>query len=197
MSDDFTTRQTLLKRARNQSDNDAWEEFAAVYKTFICHILQQMKVIDIEDLAQDVLLKLWKKLSSYDPAKARFRTWLSSVVRNIVLDHLRSYNSRCQREKKLVDEPSSYLNSSSSSEIEKLIEQEWKAHLSNLALTNLKKLFSETAMAVFKMSLESQTPDQISQKLNIKRESVKVLKSRVRTRYVEEVKRLIRNFEEL
>ena len=196
MAKDYTTRQTLLMRARNQQDNDAWEEFISVYKHFICHVLQQMKmsVVEIDDLSQEVLIKLWKKLSLYDPQKARFRSWLSSVIRNIVIDYIRANTSRSQREdKKLSD---SAAETSSEPEIILMIEQEWKAHISEMALNNIKKLFSDKAFQVFKLSLQDKTVDEICQQVDIKKDSVKVLKSRVRARYLEELKRLIREFEE-
>ena len=41
---------------------------------------------DAEDVTQEVLVKLITKLSSFDPAKAKFRTWLYRVVTNHVLN---------------------------------------------------------------------------------------------------------------
>jgi RNA polymerase sigma-70 factor (ECF subfamily) len=44
-----------------------------------------------EDLTQDVLVKLFRKLPEYthDPAQGRFRSWLKTVVNNAVIDSLR------------------------------------------------------------------------------------------------------------
>ena len=90
MTDDSQTRQTLLIRARNQNDHQAWEEFVDVYKRFIYHILHRMTIHenDFDDLVQEVLLRLWKKLASYKSEVGRFRSWLARVIRNLVLDYL-------------------------------------------------------------------------------------------------------------
>jgi len=42
-----------------------------------------------EDLAQDVFLKLYKSLDTFD-RRANFQTWLISVSRNLCIDHYRS-----------------------------------------------------------------------------------------------------------
>ena len=42
-----------------------------------------------EDLTQDVFLKLFKSLDTFD-RRANFQTWLTSVSRNLCIDHYRS-----------------------------------------------------------------------------------------------------------
>jgi RNA polymerase sigma-70 factor (ECF subfamily) len=42
-----------------------------------------------EDVVQDVFIKLWQRPGLFDPAKARFRTWVHRVVLNRCLDHKR------------------------------------------------------------------------------------------------------------
>ncbi len=41
---------------------------------------------DAEDVTQEVLIKVLTKLSSYDPGKAAFRTWLYRIVTNHVIN---------------------------------------------------------------------------------------------------------------
>ena len=48
-----------------------------------------------EDLTQDVFLKLYRSLNTFD-RRANFQTWLISVSRNLCIDHYRS--SRKERE---------------------------------------------------------------------------------------------------
>jgi RNA polymerase sigma-70 factor (ECF subfamily) len=197
----FQTRQTLLIRVQSGSDDQAWEEFVASYRLFIFHVLHRMNIKghDFDDLVQDTLIKLYEKLETYDPTKAKFRSWLSAVIRNLVLNHYRSKklkNEKVQHvdDLELVTEKTGVQ---SLSEVDRLIEREWKMHISSLALEELKGHFSKNAIDVFKMSLDGCTGDEISTKLKISNASVKVLKSRVKSRYIEEVKRLIREFEDL
>ena len=79
--------------------------------------------------------------------------------------------------------------------IDELIEEEWKEFILNMALDNISKLFSGQAFEVFRLSLEGVSNEEIAERLSLKRQSVKVLKSRVRSRCVEEIKRLLRDYD--
>ena len=202
MSEDrYSTRQTLLMRARNQDDHDAWEEFASVYDRFIHYVLLKMNISqsDVDDLKQDVLVKLWKKLPTYEPQKSKFRSWLSLVIRSLVLNYFDSNSRRSARMEKLADNSDTfaYLKNTSPAEIDNIIELEWKSHVSKLAFENVQKIFSGKAIDVFQLSTKGYTNQVISEKLDIKLDTVKVLKSRVKSRYIVELKKIIHEHEEL
>jgi RNA polymerase sigma-70 factor (ECF subfamily) len=42
-----------------------------------------------EDLSQEVMLAVWRKADSYDPAKAGVGTWIFTIARNLRIDALR------------------------------------------------------------------------------------------------------------
>lgn len=42
-----------------------------------------------EELVQEALLSVWRKTSSYDPAKATASTWIFRIARNLWIDRLR------------------------------------------------------------------------------------------------------------
>ena len=42
-----------------------------------------------EELAQETMVVLWRRATSYDPARAQLSTWLYTVARNLRIDHLR------------------------------------------------------------------------------------------------------------
>ncbi|HSU28207.1 MAG TPA: sigma-70 family RNA polymerase sigma factor [Chitinophagaceae bacterium] len=42
------------------------------------------------DILQEVFVNIWKKITSYDPAKGRLFTWMLNVARNASIDKLRS-----------------------------------------------------------------------------------------------------------
>jgi RNA polymerase sigma-70 factor (ECF subfamily) len=42
-----------------------------------------------EDLAQEVMLTVWRKAEQYDPAKAAVGTWIFTIARNLRIDALR------------------------------------------------------------------------------------------------------------
>ncbi len=85
-----TTSQTLLGRLRRDPLNDAaWDEFVEHYGRHIYRWCRQWKLqdADAEDVAQDILLKLARKLRdfTYDPSSS-FRGWLKTVAHHTWLD---------------------------------------------------------------------------------------------------------------
>jgi RNA polymerase sigma-70 factor (ECF subfamily) len=44
---------------------------------------------DAEDLTQDVFLKVYRNLDSFDTQKGSFQTWLTTLARNLLVDHFR------------------------------------------------------------------------------------------------------------
>jgi RNA polymerase sigma factor (sigma-70 family) len=66
-----------------------WEEFLALYGRLILAWGRQefgLQETDAENLRQEVLIRVWKSLRSYDPARGRFRSWLFACTRNAVFD---------------------------------------------------------------------------------------------------------------
>ena len=61
---------------------------------FVRQMLHPTDRATVEDLHQDGWLAVAAKAASFVPGKARFSTWLYTVLRNQVLDHLRARQSR-------------------------------------------------------------------------------------------------------
>ena len=87
------TRLTLIQRAMNQEDEQAWNEFVEVYKNYIYVIIRQMNVSkdDCDDILQQVFVKIWKGFEDFEYGKNRskFRTWLGGVTHRTVFDYFR------------------------------------------------------------------------------------------------------------
>lgn len=193
----YLTRQTLLLRAKDPNNGEAWEEFVTFYKPFIFQILHKMNISynDFDDLVQDVLLKLWKGLEKYDNEKSKFRTWLSHVTRNTVLSYFRSRTIRPNIDNSDEIDNCTSLQSYSDSDLEKIFEEEWRAYLCNIALEKVKKLFTGNAVQAFTLSQKGKSPSEIAEELGLSKESVPVLTSRVRKRFATELKSLMSNLE--
>ncbi len=58
---------------------------------------------EAEDLTQDVFLKVYRNLRSFDPGKASFGVWLTALTRNLLVDNYR--RSRMDRASESLDEP--------------------------------------------------------------------------------------------
>lgn len=195
MSDEWHTKQTLLQRAKNQDDQQAWEEFVEYYRSFILMITRKMNLAENEqqDLTQEVLLKLWQSLEGYSAEKAKFRTWLAGVIRNTVLMFYKSNGRRRKREEKAGFYQ--FLEEGDETELESVIETEWKTHITSLAMENIQKIFSGKAVEAFRMTLKEVPADEICQKLDIQKDSLYTLRNRVKLRFVEEVRHLSRELQ--
>lgn len=195
MNQEWQTRKTLLMRAKNQDDQAAWEEFVAYYRDFIGMVLRKMNLysVDIDDLTQEILVKIWKSLPShiYDKDRARFRSWLSRLIRNQVLNHMRAVQRRDNKHTMAAEDSSlEVLPSHAEPEVEKIVRQEWEVYVVKLALKNISSLFSEGAIRAFTMSMEGKSSAQIAEELGVKPNSVVKLKNRVKVRLAEEIQYL-------
>jgi RNA polymerase sigma-70 factor (ECF subfamily) len=47
-----------------------------------------------EDAVQEAFVRAWRASDRYDPARASQRTWLFAILRNVVIDQVRSRRSR-------------------------------------------------------------------------------------------------------
>ena len=191
MSDNCPTRNTLLMRAADPDDQAAWQEFVEYYQRFIFILLWNMRVPEQEcdDIAQNVLIRVWKNLPKFDPELAKFRTWLITIIRNTSASHMSKLTQQNKRFE-LTDEFSRMILGTSTDELEELYQKEWERYISNIALENIKKLFSGKAIEAFMLSLTSATPHDIAAQLDIEVQSVYNLKNRVKTRLIAEIKHL-------
>ena len=74
-----------------QGDGSAWEELVRRHTRRIFNICYRFtgNGTQAEDLSQDVFLRVYKTLGSYRSAHGGFATWLTSVTRNLLIDHYR------------------------------------------------------------------------------------------------------------
>ncbi len=187
--DNWNTRESLLIRASDPDDHEAFEEFVYYYKNFISMVFAKMGVKEsqIDDLRQDLLLKLWKDISKFDSTRenSNFRGWLSVVIRHEV------YRSFRKNKKNFNDElPDNHLSISEESEIDKMIEEEWKAYVTSLAVEKVKSAFDGNALKVFYLTLEGKNAAEIAEELAMTENSVYVLRSRVKSRFQSEIRQL-------
>jgi RNA polymerase sigma-70 factor (ECF subfamily) len=80
----------LIERCLN-GDQAAWERIVSLYWRKVFNVAYKFvgRHDLAEDLTQDVFLKLYKSLDTFD-RRANFQTWLISVSRNLCIDHYRS-----------------------------------------------------------------------------------------------------------
>ena len=72
-------------------DSAAWEEIVRSHNRRIYNICYRFtnNPDDAEDLTQEVFIKIYRTLSSYNLDKGAFTTWLTAITRNLLVDHFR------------------------------------------------------------------------------------------------------------
>ena len=89
-----------LRETRSGVDDAAWARFVDMYGPVVHHLVRLLSPgisdADTDDAVQDVFVKLVGILRSgaYDPKKARFRTYLSSLARRLLIDRYRADAAR-------------------------------------------------------------------------------------------------------
>ncbi len=88
-----------------RGDSAAWESLVRREQRRVYGLCYRFtgSASDAEDLTQDVFLKVYRNLRSFDSAKAGFGVWLTALTRNLLVDHYR--RSRLQRASESLDEP--------------------------------------------------------------------------------------------
>ena len=80
----------LLRRCM-AGDAAAWEEIVQRYHRRIYNICYRFAGSgdDAQDLTQDVFIKMYKTLDTYDVERGAFMTWVTTITRNLLVDHFR------------------------------------------------------------------------------------------------------------
>ena len=81
-------------------DQRAWESIVQQYRRRVFNVAYKFvgKHDEAEDLTQEIFLKVFKALKTFD-RRANFQTWLISISRNLCIDHYRSV----RKERETVD----------------------------------------------------------------------------------------------
>ena len=81
----------ILVRRCIGGDAAAWEEIVQRYHRRIYNICYRFAGSgdDAQDLTQEVFIKMYRTLNSYDVERGAFMTWVTTMTRNLLVDHFR------------------------------------------------------------------------------------------------------------
>lgn len=81
----------LLARVAAQGDRDAFNQLFAFFAPRIKSYLMKLGAAPdlADDLAQEAMLRVWRKARLFDPAKASASTWIFTIARNLRIDAAR------------------------------------------------------------------------------------------------------------
>lgn len=165
-----------IRKVSQNRDSEAFKRlfthFAPLIKSFfVAKFPEQQGQTFIEELAQEVMLKVWNKSHTYNADKAAVSTWIFTLARNTHIDMLRRM--------------SKYGNTSSL-ETEEIWEDETEngplghlqEHRSQETIkTSLEQLPQEQSQVIKKVYMDAKTHAEVAQELGI---PLGTVKSRVR-----------------
>src|SRR2546423_9157170 len=177
----------LLIEGCLKGDQSAWDAVVRLYWRKVFNIAYKFvgRHDEAEDLAQDVFLKLFKSLKTFD-RRANFSTWLISVSRNLCIDHYRSM----RREHDVVTQDvdtSTLAKASAADSPHLLLERRDRVSLLRAALDRLPPTLRT---AVMLRDIQELSYQEIADRLGVPEGTVKSRINRGRTELARQIARL-------
>ena len=91
----------LLQQREEQAFSYLYDNYSGALLGVICGILPDRDLAN--DVLQNVLINIWRKIESYDPSKGRLFTWMLNIARNAAIDELRSKGYRDAQKNRSLD----------------------------------------------------------------------------------------------
>jgi len=168
-------------------DQTAWEEIVRQHRRKVFNIAYKFtgRHDEAEDLTQDIFLKIFKSLHTFD-RRANFQTWLVSVSRNLCIDHYRSV----RKERETIDrdvDAGELAPAAPGQTAYQALEQADRVELLRKAMAELPPSLRE---AVVKRDLHELSYQEIADQLNLPEGTVKSRINRGRTELARQVQRI-------
>jgi len=168
-------------------DQDAWSQIVRQHWRKVFNIAYKFtgKHDEAEDLTQDVFLKIFKSLDTFD-RRANFQTWLVSVSRNLCIDHYRSVRKERETIDRDVDAGALTPVAQTTSPFA-MLEQADRVTLLNKAM---KQLPPTLRSAVMLRDIQELSYQEIADRLHLPEGTVKSRINRGRTELARQIRRL-------
>ena len=168
-------------------DQVAWEQIVRQHWRKVFNIAYKFtgKHDEAVDLTQDVFLKIFKSLDTFD-RRANFQTWLVSVSRNLCIDHYRSVRKERETIDRDVDAGELSPVAQTVSPVAAL-EHKDRVELLKKALDHLPPTLRS---AVLLRDIQELSYQEIADKLNLPEGTVKSRINRGRTELSRQIRRL-------
>jgi RNA polymerase sigma factor (sigma-70 family) len=85
----------LLQQRNKVAYTYLYDNYAGALRTVIINIISDEELAN--DVLQEVFVKIWKQIHSYDTLKGRLFTWMLNIARNASIDIIRSKGFRNNR----------------------------------------------------------------------------------------------------
>lgn len=178
--------ETLIQQCL-QGDQAAWDRIVQQHWRKVFNVAYKFvgRHDEAEDLTQDIFLKVFKSLATFD-RRANFQTWLISVSRNLCIDHYRSVRKERESVDRAVDTDTLAPVSPDAGPVAAL-EQQDRVALLRQALTTLNPTLRE---AVVMRDLQELSYQEIATRLDLPEGTVKSRINRGRTELARQIAEL-------
>ena len=168
-------------------DERAWDRIVALHWRRVFNVAFKFvgRHDQAEDLAQEIFLKVFKALGTFD-RRANFQTWLVSVSRNLCIDHYRSV----RKERELMDrnvDAEDLAPASHEPDALATLERNYRRTLLHRALARLPETLRT---AVLMRDIQEQSYREIAGRLDLPEGTVKSRINRGRHELARQIRRL-------
>jgi RNA polymerase sigma-70 factor (ECF subfamily) len=177
----MNTSVSLLERLAAQPTDDDWRLFNDLYRPLLLEWLARTGVADADDLAQEVLLVVWKEISAFDRRKpGSFRAWLRKILAHRVRDHFRGkkYRPQATGESDFRDRLAEL--ESPGSALSKLWDREHDEHVAGRLMARVRDEFEVSTWEAFRRHvLDGLSTVEVAKELGTSVNAVLLAKSRI------------------
>ncbi len=92
LSDDILVEQ--LKKGRNEALDELYRRYASKIYFYCQKTAYHLSPQDLEDIVQDIFLKVIRSINSFNRKKASFSTWIFRIAHNLCVDLIRKQGRR-------------------------------------------------------------------------------------------------------
>ena len=155
-----------LKSGDQQAMAILYDNYSAALLGVINRIVDDREAA--EDILQEVFVKIWKNISSYDRSKGKLFTWLINIARNASIDSTRVKDYNIKSKIQSIDNSVRSINR----------QYNVSTHVDHIGLRNIvEKLKPEYRVLVDKLYFEGYTQEEAAEELDI---PLGTIKTRIR-----------------
>jgi RNA polymerase sigma factor (sigma-70 family) len=200
VDDPAATRSSLVRRLRNWSDHEGWQEFFDSYWKLIYAVTIKAGLSDTEaqDIVQETVVAVAKQMreGGYDRTRSSFKNWLCLITRRRIIDHFRRRTDPKLRHTPAPMDTSrtdtvTRLPDPASLELDAVWEEEWRKNLMEAAIQRVKQQVTPKQFQIFDLSVLRDLPmGAVAILLKVNAAQIYLARHRVGALVIKEVKRL-------
>lgn len=196
-TDFLPTRLSLLSRLRDVDDHASWQKFFDTYWQLIFNVARRagLNEAEAQDVVQETVIAVARQIPDfrYDRAQGSFKSWLLTITRRRIADHLRKrhyqYGGQPVLREERLDTAVEANQVHADSGLERIWEEQWQEHVLETALARVKKGAQPLQFQMFHLHvIKGLKVEQVAERLGVKGAEVYWAKYRLGARLKKEMR---------